>query len=586
VDADRCGTIPVPRTSNSGPGSEDPGSVGAGDAALGGEAMDRARSRLVTIRDAISDLRDIKLWTIGQAGLLDLPREVESTLRAGFGVQVRLAGELHERGVADMLDASSAAHLLHQTLNITISDARARVAAATASLPSETPTGGSIEPDLPELLSALDAGEVSAGHAKVITRCWDKIPDAVDEATRGLCRDTLLDEATCRDENGLRQVAEEIEHIVDPDGKLSGKPAEERAELHLGQQRQDGLTPLRGLLSPLTAEQLRVAIDALSAPKPLDEDTPDPRPAPLRREQALGELLHRYLTAGAGPRDGGVRPQVVVTIGIDDLIGTTTPPRPGCAAGTAGTAGAGATSTETKGTGTTTTGATGAGAADAGAADTGAADTGIADGGDLVLPDDWAIPDDWAPEDRWTQDGWTQDPDTSTAPGPSSTAGLRASNGSGARLGGYAWSEYTGVQTVALARLLACDAALIPQVLGAGGAVLAQGRAVRLFTAEQRRAITTRDKGCAFPGCDAPPGWCEAHHIIWWSNGGSTDITNGVLLCRRHHVLIHHGGWRIDTDPDGGRPWFIPPAHIDPEQEPRRNTHFHLPDLLTTIRRQ
>ncbi|HET8589495.1 MAG TPA: HNH endonuclease signature motif containing protein, partial [Nakamurella sp.] len=97
---------------------------------------------------------------------------------------------------------------------------------------------------------------------------------------------------------------------------------------------------------------------------------------------------------------------------------------------------------------------------------------------------------------------------------------------------------------------------------------------------------TTRDKGCAFLGCDIPPAWCEAHHIIWWSQGGVTDISNGVLLCRRHHVLIHQGHWRVEQDPDGGRPWIIPPAHIDPAQTPRRNTHFHLPDLLTTIDRQ
>jgi hypothetical protein len=273
---------------------------------------------VAAIRRVLADLRDLPWWTLSQAELLDTTREVESTLRGGFGVQVRLAGELHERGVADMLDARSAAHLLHQSLHITMSDARARVAAATAGLPTETPTGSVIAPAAPQLLAAVDAGAVSAGHAKLITGCLARIPQAVDPETRRLCLATLIEQAGLRDENGLRQVAEQITNLLDPDGELSGKDPQDRAELHIGSKRRDGLTPVRGLLSPLTAEQLRVAIAALAAPRPIDEHTPHPRPAPLRHEQALGEIVSRHLSAGAGPRDGGVRPQVVVTINLQD----------------------------------------------------------------------------------------------------------------------------------------------------------------------------------------------------------------------------------------------------------------------------
>ncbi|HET8590969.1 MAG TPA: hypothetical protein VFM01_15135, partial [Nakamurella sp.] len=129
----------------------------------GGGAAATVRGGLAAIRRVLVELRDLPWWTLSQAELLDTTREVESTLRGGFGVQVRLAGELHERGVADMLDARSAAHVLHQTLHITMSDARARVAAAAAALPCETPTGSVIGPAAPELLAAVDAGAVSAG---------------------------------------------------------------------------------------------------------------------------------------------------------------------------------------------------------------------------------------------------------------------------------------------------------------------------------------------------------------------------------------------------------------------------------------
>jgi hypothetical protein len=125
--------------------------------------------------------------------------------------------------------------------------------------------------------------------------------------------------------------------------------------------------------------------------------------------------------------------------------------------------------------------------------------------------------------------------------------------------------------------MLACDGILIRQVIGDGGAVLDQGRNQRLFTRAQRRALITRDGGCAFPGCDIPAGWCEAHHITPWSKDGPTDLANGVLLCRRHHTVIHQDRWRIDPDPvNRGRPWFIPPAHIDFERTRRRNHHFQL----------
>lgn len=88
-------------------------------------------------------------------------------------------------------------------------------------------------------------------------------------------------------------------------------------------------------------------------------------------------------------------------------------------------------------------------------------------------------------------------------------------------------------------RRLACDAGIIPVVLGGEGEVLDLGRSVRWFTPGQRRAIWLRDGGCTYPGCTMPPQWCDAHHVDWWSRGGSSDIANGALLCQRHHTRVH-----------------------------------------------
>ncbi|MFD6680639.1 HNH endonuclease signature motif containing protein [Micromonospora parva] len=127
--------------------------------------------------------------------------------------------------------------------------------------------------------------------------------------------------------------------------------------------------------------------------------------------------------------------------------------------------------------------------------------------------------------------------------------------------------------TPATVRRLACDATILPAVLGSTGQPLDLGRQRRLITGPLRRALVLRDRGCAFPGCDRPPRWCHAHHIHHWADGGTTNLDNAVLLCGHHHRHIHHSDWTVRLAGDG-HPEFTPPAWIDPEQLPRRN-HYH-----------
>ncbi|WP_433550198.1 DUF222 domain-containing protein [Micromonospora zamorensis] len=122
-------------------------------------------------------------------------------------------------------------------------------------------------------------------------------------------------------------------------------------------------------------------------------------------------------------------------------------------------------------------------------------------------------------------------------------------------------------------RRLACDAAILPAVLGGTGQVLDVGRQRRLVTGPLRRALVLRDRGCAFPGCDRPPRWCDAHHIHHWADGGPTNLNNAVLLCGHHHRHLHHNDWTVRLG-DDNHPEFIPPAWLDPDQLPRRN-HYH-----------
>lgn len=129
-----------------------------------------------------------------------------------------------------------------------------------------------------------------------------------------------------------------------------------------------------------------------------------------------------------------------------------------------------------------------------------------------------------------------------------------------------------GRLSAATARRLACDATIIPIVLGAGSEPLDIGRATRLWPTPIRRAIETRDQACTMPGCERPPTWCDTHHLIPWTDGGPTSLDNGALLCRRHHNLLHHHGWTAKMI--NNLPHYIPPRSLDPTQTPRLHTRF------------
>ncbi len=101
--------------------------------------------------------------------------------------------------------------------------------------------------------------------------------------------------------------------------------------------------------------------------------------------------------------------------------------------------------------------------------------------------------------------------------------------------------DQTGVITPGQARLLACDARITRVITGPGSQPLEVGRTTRVIPPAIRLALMVRDRGCAVSGCRAPRRWCDAHHVIHWADGGPTDLDNLVLLCRRHHRMVHEG---------------------------------------------
>jgi hypothetical protein len=101
-----------------------------------------------------------------------------------------------------------------------------------------------------------------------------------------------------------------------------------------------------------------------------------------------------------------------------------------------------------------------------------------------------------------------------------------------------------------LARI-GCTAQLIRIVTDGKSRVLDLGQSKRLAQPAQKLALAARDNGCVFPGCERPPEWSDAHHVIPWIQGGATDIACLVNLCRFHHRLVHEGGWTLDSVGEG-----------------------------------
>jgi hypothetical protein len=391
----------------------------------------------------------------------------------------------------------------------------------------------------PRLAAAAGAGGVSAEQVEVVARLADAV--GVERVVRF---DPVLAElAAAAGPGELRRACERIYARLDPDGPAPD-PAEvfERRELTLS--RSGALTYLRGRLDPEAAAAVATALDALMRPP----GPADLRSTPQRRADALAELARLHLTHGELPTVGGVRPQVGLLITPTMLLGGAPT---GDAAGDPTREGAG-----------TRTG----GGLDGG----GAGGPGRAGGGGDRSPR-YGGPHCCAAGAR------EHPPDRSPPARP------------GDPLAGYGipelpelpWMHWVHEIPPALAQRIACDAEVWRAILDpATGLPLEVGRAHRIVPAWIRKALHARDRGCRWPGCQAPAAWTDAHHLLPWWLGGPTDIDNLLLLCRYHHTKVHEGQWTLRLDPatgevhitrPDGRPYELGPSRpfISPGRQPR-----------------
>jgi Domain of unknown function (DUF222) len=365
---------------------------------------------------------------------------------------------------------------------------------------------------LPVMGAAARRGEVNTEQlSKVVALAEDVGTDTVTPFDTILT--TLAVEGRSED---IGHACRRIQAHANPDGP-EPDPEKALARRHLTLSRSGDMVRLRGQLDLEAGATFMTALDALMRPPTPD----DPRTAAQRRADALIDMARIPLHHDLLPQVGGNRPQVALLIPPQALLNNT-PPH-------------------------TTD----------------------------------QIPE-WITQlaHRNTQTPTTPDPDTpatgtpptNTGPsGPSPSPVDDPLTAAGVPPLNQGWLSWVGTIATTTAQRLACDS-LIYRVIydPATGQPLDVGRTHRTATHWIRRALNARDRGCRWPGCTAPPPWCDAHHLDWWAaDHGDTNTETMLSLCRWHHTRVHEGHWSIHhnthtgdvtvTRPDG-RPYELQPS--------------------------
>ncbi|HEX5812412.1 MAG TPA: DUF222 domain-containing protein [Pseudonocardia sp.] len=502
-----------------------------------------AADALAVLAGGLDQFADANLWALSDGEVLQVRVGLARLSSRLASAGLRTTRELDGRNAAQSAGATSVVGWLVDALGVLPGEALREVRLACA-----------LDGDLPAAAAALAAGEITPAKVAVIAESDRALAAVATAAERAQAEALLVEQAPALNVRALQTAATHLGHRLDP-GRGERLADEEEAQVARRELRlygrPDGSARLAGQLDKEAAAFLRTALDPLAKPRPAghpdnpaddadrDDDAGpgdhagqgdhagsgagrgggrDPRSAPRRMADALVELVEIALRSGDLPQQAGQPVQLVVAIDLEDLQ------RRHHTAGT----GAG-------GPGPDTSAGAGAGASA-----------------------DWGA----GPAARAAA-GW--------GAGTGTDWGAGAGAGTGAGWGAGAGELDLGLAlSIESVRRLACDAQLIPAVLGSHGEPLDVGRAVRSAPPSLRRLLELRDGGCAFPGCDRFARWCRVHHIEHWADGGATSCQNCVLLCGAHHRAVHHQGWEVAIATDG-LPDFYPPPWVDPQQRARRN---------------
>ena len=286
-----------------------------------GTVLDSAQADVAVACAALKRLQTLDYWQIPELDLLAFASAVEGVARLTYAAQVRVAGEIDTRNTAALFGSSAPASLLRETLTISAADAKARLSAASMTLPQITPTGMKTDPVLPELAAAMtrrvDRHRTDPHHRRHHqSRRHPTSITGLLETGEDTCWSTP---GASYEPKPFAGFAKMVALSLDPDGKLNDKDPSDRVELTIGTRNPDtGMTGFKGQLDDLGVEMLGQAINGYAKPQPVDGE-PDHRTPKVRNGQALKEVLRRFLNLGDAPTHGGQRPHITLTMNYQDL---------------------------------------------------------------------------------------------------------------------------------------------------------------------------------------------------------------------------------------------------------------------------
>ena len=261
-----------------------------------------------------------QLWQLGDDELLDALRESQSRLNRVYGEQLALLGELSNRNLSMAKGYRSEQRLLQDLLRISRREANLRLAHAAAVAPVQPITGPAMPPRLPATAEAIHDGTLGAEHVEVIRRAITTLPPEVPCEEREKAERTLVEAAQTVHPAAVAALGRTLRAVLDQDG---GRPTEVEPRKPVNElrwfARADGTVELKGQLSAEGGALLNAVLSPLAKPRPAVDGEPDARTRAERQGDALLDALRLAASSGDLPAEGGERPTVVVTIGLDGL---------------------------------------------------------------------------------------------------------------------------------------------------------------------------------------------------------------------------------------------------------------------------
>jgi Domain of unknown function (DUF222)/HNH endonuclease len=251
--------------------------------------------------------------------LLDVLRAAEADLRRSYARVLQVTAELDQEKAGAAAGFGTTARLLAGVLNLSRSEARARVEHAELLTPRRSLTGEVLPPRLPASAAELAAGSIGPAHLRVITATIGRIPASTHPEQIIEAEQTLASMARRFDPAALTRIGERLLAYLDPDGKEPVEEPEQMRELRV-RTGPGGVVSLSGTLDPEGGARVLEVLNSLNGRRPSADGTPDLRSQARRNADALVEAMTCQLDEGELPARGGQRPHLVLTMKLTDLI--------------------------------------------------------------------------------------------------------------------------------------------------------------------------------------------------------------------------------------------------------------------------